>query len=171
MKDFLIDLFRMKPRNNAELHDNIKEITIRDFWNVQEGDVTSLIKKGNVLDFTEKQLEKGYFNIMDNYYEFFNREDETISRMRKEYEYAMILADYIKTQDSITRMELELLEVEIDEDKKMEKDKYTPRKKEDLSEFITYLEYMYSFSIEEDITAYKFYSYLKNLKNINKNGE
>lgn len=170
MKDFLIDLFRMKPRNNAELHDNIKEITIRDFWNVQEGDVTSLIKKGNVLDFTEKQLEKGYFNIMDNYYEFFNREDETISRMRKEYEYAMILADYIKTQDSITRMELELLEVEIDEDKKMEKDKYTPRKKEDLSEFITYLEYMYSFSIEENITAYKFYSYLKNLKNINKNG-
>lgn len=151
--------------NTGILYSNIKEIKISDFWAIQEGQIYHIIKSGSIDDFSEKELTKAYYSLMDNYYESFNREDETINRMRKEYEYALVLADYIKTQDPISRMELELLEVEIQEDKKMENDKYTPRKKQDLSEFITYLEYMYGFQMSEDMTAYTFYSRLKNIRN------
>lgn len=161
----MFNLKRLFKTKTGILYSNIKEISIVDFWAIQEGHIDYIIKSGNLEDFSEKELTKAYYNLMDDYYEYFNREDETINRMRKEYEYALILADYIKTQDPISRMELELLQVEIEEDKKLENDKYKPRKKQDLSEFITYLEYMYSFQMSEDMTAYTFYSRLKNIRN------
>lgn len=157
-----INMFKSK-----ELYCDIKYTPIDVFFEIQEGNIHKIIKKGNITQFTNTELEDAYYNLMDNYYIHFEKEPQTIEQINLELQLANLICEYLKTNDDMIRLEIDLLKEELNSIK-LPNNKNS--KKVYLPELLTFLEMNYKFRIDETISTYKFYSYLKNLeKNTKRN--
>ena len=142
-------------------YNSIKNTPIDKFWDIQKGDLFSLVKeKGTVFPSTDK-IEQAYYELMDSYYEHFKRSQEKINEIKNKHKYAKLLSKYIKNPNSNNKMFMQIAKQSISEDILTNKE---PEEKA-LGEYISHLEYNYNFQIkEEECSTYRFYNYLKTLK-------
>lgn len=144
-------------------YDDIRTTPINIFWEIQQGNFEHIIKKEGRIP-SPSDLEQAYYSLMDSYFLHFKRSVEFMNEMKAKFEYGKLLYTYIQNPTANNKMFLDISKTNIEDNKLL-----TPNKQEDeekmLGEYITHLEYNFNFNIEEETcSTYKFYNYLKTLK-------
>jgi hypothetical protein len=156
----------IKPLENV-FYDDIRNTPIKMFWEIQKGDLISIVKERGSFFPTEKEIENAYFLLMDSYYLLFKRSQTAISEMESKFKYAKALSKYIKKPTPNNKMFMEM-----SKQKNAESETSVDDNSDDLAlgEYISHLEFNYNFQIsEEECSTYRFYNYLKTLKSQYKN--
>ena len=122
----------------------------------ESGDLRGLALKGNP---TNQELQKAWHTLNNQFLQMYGFDNDTKEVIKLRFRFATALADYLATGNSSQKMEVKLLQEDIEANNKKSGEKV------EFIEIIASVEQALQFQIDEDkTTVTKFYSYLKQIK-------
>lgn len=149
---------RKKIKNDNRKHyKSLKEISIKNWWEVMEGKLENLIIEGN---YTNVELVAIYEMLMQEYLDNFGTTEDYKLFLTRKLDYALALSEYVEEQSDHKKMLLEMAKIDFQEFMKVANRK--DEKPQSLESLMMLVEKKMGFQINENImSAFKFYTYLK----------
>ena len=142
----------------AVFHKDLHSISILDWWELTEGKLDKVLIKGKA---NEEQKFNAYLDLLQCYNREFGTSEEYKNMMKTKLRYAIALSQNLYKQNGESLMNLEIAK----EDMLSFQPKEVQKEKQTLNDYLVFIEKNVKFEIKKEISAHKFYSYLKSIKN------
>ena len=144
-------------KSPSSCYNDLGKVSLRMWREVHEsGDLNRLALKGKP---TDKQIKKAWHKLNNQFLEMYGLDNDTKEVIKLRFRFASALAEYLSTGNSSQKMEVKLLQEDIEANNKKSGEKV------EFIEIIASVEQALQFQIDEDkTTVTKFYSYLKQIK-------